>query len=98
MIYKDLFMFQRQKPRERRVKGIDTGTPFFISRRFDTTKRLIGLRTKMPILEGIESLVTIKGDLAPYKYYLIGTDTTDMAADWNMVGKDIRMAIQQYSR
>lgn len=67
--------------------------PAQISSQVEVSPSLVGLRTRRPTLRGVRSLVTIKGNVRPYIKYLEGSDVSDMAKDWRLVGRDIRFAM-----
>lgn len=78
----------------RSLKKAISKTPVVVSINAETSN-FVGLRTKHPVLAGLHCFVTLKGDIRPYMRYLNGTDVTDMASDWNMVGYDILSAMDR---
>lgn len=69
-----------------------------VSVRDGENPNLVGLQTRRPILRGIQSIVTMRGDFRPYMRYLEGNDLTDMTSDWSLVGSDIRVAMNYLKR
>ena len=82
----------------RRRRHVVSKTPVVVSVSVGEAPNLVGLRTKHPVMVGIHSLVTVRGNLRPYMRYLEGTDVTDMASDWRLVGSDIRTAMDYLKR
>ena len=72
--------------------------PVLVSVRGGDNPTLVGLHTRRPVLRGIQSIVTMRGDFRPYLKYLKGNDLTDIASDWRLVGSDIRVAMDDLKR
>ena len=77
----------------RNHRHVVSKAPVAVSVNVGDNPKFVGLQTRHPIQVGLRSLVTLRGDIRPYMRYLEGTDITDMASDWRLVGSDIRIAM-----
>lgn len=94
-------MFMEKKYSLKDVRGrrhVVSKAPVLVSVRVGDNPNLVGLQTRRPVLRGIQSIITLRGDFRPYLKYLQGNDLTDMASDWRLVGSDIRMAMDYLKR
>lgn len=89
---------KKQTLKDFRRKRFVAKPSVFVGVQMEAGSTLVDLQTRRPLLKGIRSLFTVKGNFEPYRHFLMGTDMTDMAYDWYQVGSDFRMAIEHLSK